>query len=205
MKGKSMFVTTRDAVGKRRRKPERGQATTGLVREGRHRNRVVHRDSELFAEKKNICFYLALFLSNYFHPNILVIPLQKLLHLAVRIFFHFLEPDSECQTCAMLESKKTNDLSIRDSEESSRFLFSFMKYLSFLIRAAFDSYIFWKISFSNILLQLFVHTPPGHLRQQVGQGDGRSTEIGPVKRTTVGGTVGGGGTATTCVGERATS
>ena len=65
------------------------------------------------------------------------------------------------------------------------------------MRAAFDSYIFVKISLSSMLLQLLVQTPPGHFKQHVGQEDGRSTEMGPVKRTTVGGTVGGGGTATT--------
>ena len=76
-----------------------------------------------------------------------------------------------------------------------RCLFSLMKCWSFCIRSAFASYILSKISLRSWRLQLAVHTPPGHFRQHVGHCVGRSTEIGPFKRTTVGGATGGGGTA----------
>ena len=79
-----------------------------------------------------------------------------------------------------------------------RFLFSFMKNSSFLIRALLLSYIFLKTSLSSILLHALVHTPPGHFRQHDGQGLGRCTEMGPVKRTTVGGCGAGGGSALIC-------
>ena len=50
-----------------------------------------------------------------------------------------------------------------------------------------ESHIFLKISFSSILLQALVQTPPGHFKQHDGHGLGRCTEMGPVKRTIVGG------------------
>ena len=87
---------------------------------------------------------------------------------------------------------------MRFSERSMRFLFSFMKNSSFLMRTLLLSYIFLKISFSSILLQAFVQTPPGHFKQHEGHGLGRCTEIGPVKRTTVGGCGAGGGMALIC-------
>jgi hypothetical protein len=59
-------------------------------------------------------------------------------------------------------------------------------------------YIFLKISLSSILLHALVHTPPGHFKQHDGQGLGRCTEMGPVKRTTVGGCGAGGGSALIC-------
>ncbi len=88
--------------------------------------------------------------------------------------------------------------STRLSEVAMRFLFALMKNWSFWMRAALAEYILAKISLSSCLLHVAVHTPPGHLRQHVGHGDGRSTDMGPVNRTTVGGTAGGGGTAWIC-------
>ena len=61
-----------------------------------------------------------------------------------------------------------------------------------------EYYIFLKISLRSILLHALVHTPPGHFKQHDGQGLGRCTEIGPVKRTTVGGCGAGGGIALIC-------